>query len=659
MRFTQAFTIFLSAAVTVGAAASARAQGAPAHFITPQTYVSNGPVDGPTMYWSASGDFDGDGHIDLAAADGRSLTNILGFSIASGRSTGGFEAPVSVSVGAFIRVLRAADFNHDGRSDLLLVALSGTASVLPGNADRTFGSPIQIPLPLAANDATLADFNGDGNMDVVFPGDRGYAVSLGLGNGSFSRATLLAETTATYWAVAGDFDHDGFQDFTGAGGIFGHTYPGTGTGSFQAPIDAGFSATSQTQSGDFNGDGNIDLVTIRATPRQDGSNYGFTIAVGAGDGTFMPYLGYVLSQQQIGNLVVGDFNADGVSDLATYVDGSLRVMAGDRQRWIAGDIYRAPSTAGVLLGADVDGNGSPDLVVSNYRDYSVFRNTHGNPPLLAGLSLTPAFVLGGVSTTGVVQLGGAAPAEGTVVNLSVSDNTLASLPSGATITIPAGASSASFTIATANVAAASTVTITAETGGTTQSAALGVVPAYALAGIAIDPVSQYGIFNVRGTITLTNPADTAGTVLLSSANPAIASVPASVSVPAGATSVDFTIVLSGVRIDTLVAITAARGDVTQAASITVLAPRDTVAIDKAILTQKTSELKIDASGSSSATTITVYNAATGALLGTLADAGGGRFRGSVFLPVALNAPAPTIVLKSTLGGTASRTVQVK
>ena len=656
MRFTHTFTTFFAAAAIVAVAASASAQTAP--FIGPQSFTSNGAVDGPTMYWSAAGDFDGDGQVDLAAPDARSISNLLGFSIASGRS-GGYDAPVSHSVSAFVRVLRAADFNRDGRSDLLLVTLSGTASVLPGNADRTFGAPVQIPLPLFANDATLADFNGDGNTDIVFPGDRGYAVVLGIGNGTFGAVTLLAETTPTYWAVAGDFDHDGLQDFTGAGGIFGHTYLGNGNGLFEAPLDAGFSATSQTVSGDFNGDGNVDLATISATPRQDGSNYGFRIAVGFGNGTFAPYLTYVLSQQQIGNLVAGDFNADGVSDLATYVGGTVRVLAGDPARWIAGDIYSAPVSAGVMLAADLDANGSADLVVSNYRDYSVFRNTHGNRPLLAGMTLTPAFVLGGVSTTGIVELGGAAPAEGATVTLSISDATLASFPAGATVTIPAGATSAQFTIATAGVASASTVKVTAEMDGTVQSAQLGLVPAYTLAGIAINPVSQYGIFNVRGTITLSNPADAAGIVTLSSANPALASVPATVTVPAGATSVGFTIALSAVTADTTVAITATRGDISQAASITVLAPRDTVRIAKAQLTLKTSELRIEASSSNSAAAITVYNAATGALLGTLENVGGGKFKGSVFLTVPQTASAPSIVLKSTFGGTVAGTVQSK
>ncbi|HXT28449.1 MAG TPA: VCBS repeat-containing protein [Vicinamibacterales bacterium] len=655
-----AFALVATTAFMLASADIARAQ-AVSHFIAPQAYVSNGPADGPSMYWSATGDFNGDGRIDVAAPDLRSFNNILGFSVAFGLPGGGFDAPASFAMGAFVRALRAADFNHDGRADLLLVTFSG-AVVVQGNADGSFGVPVAISLPLLPNDAALGDFNGDGSLDVVFPGDLGYAVALGTGTGTFSRGTLLPEAAASYWAVVGDFNHDGAQDFTGAGGIFGHTYAGNGDGTFQPPADAGFSAPSGTVSGDFNGDGNIDLATLSATPRQDGSNFGFKIAVGFGDGTFAAYIGYVFGQQPIGNLVTGDFNGDGLTDIAAYFTstGSVHVLAGNTLTWIGADVYDSPFVNGpFLLAADVDGNGSSDLVLSGYRDYTVFRSTHGNPPLLAGLALSPAAVIGGVSTSGIVQLGGAAPADGVTVTLTTSDPALASLPSGATVFIPAGASSATFDLATTGVAAPAAVTVTAEANGVTQSVALAVVPAYALTGVSINPGSQYGIFSARGTLTLSAPADASATVLLSSENPAVASVPASVTVPAGATTVDFTIALTAVTADTAVTITGSRGGVSATASVTVLKPSDSVAITKAQLTRKTSDLKIEATSTSPTTTITVYNAATGALLGTLDNAGGGKYKGSVFLFVAANAPVPAITLKSALGGTTSGTVQVK
>ena len=652
-------TLALLASTILASAVAADAQTVPS-FITPQTFINNTAADGPSRYWSAAGDFNGDGLTDLAAPDTRSINNILGFSVAFGLPGGGFDAPVSRSVGAFVRALRAADFDHDGRADLLVVTMTG-AAVIRGNADGTFSAPLAISLPLVPNDATLADFNGDGNTDIVFAGDLGYAVVLGSGTGTFSRGVLLPETAASYGALVGDFNNDGALDFTGAGGIFGHTYLGNGDGTFRAPIDAGASAVGGSVSGDFNGDGNIDFAMPSATARQDGSNYGFTIAVGFGDGTFAPYIGYVLSQQPLSNLVAGDFNEDGKADIAVYVTatGTLQVMAGDAQRWIGSTIYTSSFVkGGVLFAGDVDGNGSRDLVLSNYNDYTVFRNTHGQPPLLAQVVLSPASVIGGVSTAATVQLGGVAP-DGAVITVSTSDAGLASLPDGTTVAVPPGASAATFTVATGTVSTPSVVTVSAEWNGVSQSTQLALVPAYTLTGFSIAPAAQYGIFTAKGTLTLSQPADASAIVALSSANPALAAVPASVTVPAGATSVDFTLTLAPVAADTAVAITASRGDVSLTSVVTVLKPVDTVAISKAILTQKTAQLKVEATSTSSTTTITVYNAANGALLGTLANAGGGKYNGTVILPVAISAPAPTIVLKSALGGSTSGVVQVK
>jgi VCBS repeat protein len=659
MRLSRTFALLAATVLSPVFAGVAGAQAVP-QFIGPQTYISNGPTDGPSMYWSAAGDFNGDGQTDLAAADIRPLNNILGFSVAFGVPGGGFRAPVAQSVGSFVRALRAADFNHDGRADLLLITATG-AAVMQGNADDSFGAPTAISLPLVPYDATLADFDGDGNTDIVFAGDLGYAVALGTGTGTFTRGTLMPEATPSFGAVVGDFNNDGAQDFTGAGGIFGHTYLGNGDGTFRAPIDAGTSAYAGTVTGDFNGDGNIDLAMPTATPRLEGSNYGFKVAVGFGDGTFAAYLDYILSQQPISNLVTGDFNADGVSDIATYVGatGTLQVLAGDRLRWIGGSLYTSTFVnAGFLFRADVDGNGSNDLVLSNYRDYTVFRSTHGQPPLLAQIALSPASVIGGASTSAVVQLGGVVP-DGAVITVTTSDGAFAWFPDGVTVTVPPGASAATFTVATGAVLVPTVVTVSADWNGVTQSAQLALVPAYTLTGFSINPGSQYGIFSVRGTLTLSQPADASATVLLSSANPALAAVPASVTVPAGATSVDFTIALSPVAADTPVTITATRGEVSLTSSVTVLKPLDAVSISKTILTQKNGQLKIEATSTSNTTTLTVYNAATGVLLGTLANAGGGKYNGTVILPVALNAAAPTIVLKSALGGSTSGSVQVK
>jgi trimeric autotransporter adhesin len=92
---------------------------------------------------------------------------------------------------------------------------------------------------------------------------------------------------------------------------------------------------------------------------------------------------------------------------------------------------------------------------------------------LTSLSLSPASLTGGSSSTGTVTLTSAAPSGGVVVNLS-SGSAVAAVP--ATVTVAAGATSATFTATTASVTAQATVTITA-TADVSRTATLTVNPA--------------------------------------------------------------------------------------------------------------------------------------------------------------------------------------
>src|SRR5882762_4991526 len=94
------------------------------------------------------------------------------------------------------------------------------------------------------------------------------------------------------------------------------------------------------------------------------------------------------------------------------------------------------------------------------------------PPTLASLTLDPANVFGGQSSTGTVTLTGPAPASGAQVFLSSSDGA-ARVPSS--VTIPAGTTSATFTVNTSFVLISTSATISATYNGTTRTATLSVL----------------------------------------------------------------------------------------------------------------------------------------------------------------------------------------
>ena len=193
-------------------------------------------------------------------------------------------------------------------------------------------------------------------------------------------------------------------------------------------------------------------------------------------------------------------------------------------------------------------------------------------PVLSGLTLNPATVVGGNNSTGTVSLSGAAPSA-TTVTLSSSNVNIAGVP--ASVTIAAASSSASFTITTTAVNASTAVTISASSGATTVSATLTVTPAAplgapALSSLTLNPTSVSGGTTSTGTVSLSGAAPSATTVTLSSSNVNVAGVPASVTIAAGATSALFTVTTAtAVPASSTVTITAASGGVTKSAALTV------------------------------------------------------------------------------------------
>jgi hypothetical protein len=201
----------------------------------------------------------------------------------------------------------------------------------------------------------------------------------------------------------------------------------------------------------------------------------------------------------------------------------------------------------------------------------------GNPTptpttTLSSVTLNPATVVGGASSTGTVTLSGAAPAGGAQITLA-SNNSAASVPSS--VTVPDGSASATFQVNTTAVATSTSVTISASYGGASQSATLTVTPAPAalptLTSLTLNPTGVIGgAQSSTGTVTLSGPAPAGGAqVTLASSNGA-ASVPSSVTVPAGATSATFTVSTSAVIVAASATVSASYNSTTQTATLSVL-----------------------------------------------------------------------------------------
>jgi hypothetical protein len=130
----------------------------------------------------ALGDFDGDGALDAAFANGDAKR----VSVAFGRAGGSFELPSLAPSGRSPHSLGAGDLNGDGRVDLVaLCALEGTLRVHAGRADGTFDAGVVQGPAEGANRARVLDLDRDGKADVMFlrETDRGVVLDAWFGDG--------------------------------------------------------------------------------------------------------------------------------------------------------------------------------------------------------------------------------------------------------------------------------------------------------------------------------------------------------------------------------------------------------------------------------------------------------------------------------------------
>jgi hypothetical protein len=207
-------------------------------------------------------------------------------------------------------------------------------------------------------------------------------------------------------------------------------------------------------------------------------------------------------------------------------------------------------------------------------DFEVIQLGYNPPPsgpaALSLVAVSPSSVTGGQTATGTVSLTATAPSGGAVVNLS-SANPAATVPNS--VTVPFGNSSANFTVSTSGVSSTTVGNITASYAGVSKSATLTVNPAppAALSSITLNPSTVVGGATSLGTVTLTAPAPSGGLVVnLTSSKPAKATVPATVKVPAGATSATFNVTTVPTNKKTNAAISATYGRVKKSASLTIL-----------------------------------------------------------------------------------------
>jgi hypothetical protein len=376
-------------------------------------------------------DFDGDGKPDLLFADlsltfpSQDIVNCGSVSFPSvfvlkGYGDGTFNpAGISYDAGNGGMALALGDWNGDGKTDLAVVnVVSSTISITAGTKSGFAASPWakyaiaslpSDPVNMVNNLNTVkilgADVNGDGQQDLLLIDSSGVSVLLNHGGGNLRAPAAVDVSSYVLELQATDFNRDGFSDLAILGPDMAHSdrncsIPGGGvfvaTGSAQGVTmprfldyyDAGAGlygysqylgpcgdggenpngCSSALSLGYFDGNGTVDIALNAAVLLNNG-NAQFTVP-GAPPGQLS------ISAHTGANYTTaaGDFNHDGISDLATVMEASnsygesLQIRMGK-----GGGEFNPPVTyslggtdANAVLVKDVNGDGKLDVISVNH-----------------------------------------------------------------------------------------------------------------------------------------------------------------------------------------------------------------------------------------------------------------------------------------------------
>ncbi|WP_158943843.1 FG-GAP-like repeat-containing protein [Streptomyces sp. NRRL S-378] len=206
------------------------------------TYAAATDLTGGWQNYSqtAAADFNGDSKADIIAryegpTDSSVPHNTLRMWI--NRGDGKFHAPHNVTGGWEFTQTAAADFDGNGKADLIARDADGNLKIWAGRGDGTFAAAAHLTAGWNFTQTTAADFNGDGAADIL--------------------AREAATNTLKMWT------HN-------AGGYFNSA----------VPVTEGWNFSQTVAAGDTDGDGKADLLA------RDNSTGTLKAWQGRGDGTF-------------------------------------------------------------------------------------------------------------------------------------------------------------------------------------------------------------------------------------------------------------------------------------------------------------------------------------------------------------------------------------
>ena len=371
-------------------------------------------------------DVNGDGKLDLIVGGSGNVNvntvSVLLNTTPPGATTPSFATQQTFATGSGSLSVTAADVNGDGKPDLIVANMNdNTVSVLlnttaPGAAAPSFATQQIFATGQWPTSVTTADVNGDGKPDLIVANCCDATISVllnttvpGATTSSFAAQQTFATGAGPYSVTAADVNGDGIPDLIVANSngntasvLLNTTAPGATSPSFatQQVFATGSDPESATIA-DVNGDGMPDLVVANNGSVSVLLN---TTAPPITTPNFAAQHSFLTGRYPF-SVTAADVNGDGKPDLfvANQSDNTVSVLLNITAPGSAAPSFAAQQTFAAggyptsVIATDVNGDGKPDLVATNYGDNtaSVLLNT------TAPGASTPSFVAQQTFATGV------------------------------------------------------------------------------------------------------------------------------------------------------------------------------------------------------------------------------------------------------------------